>query len=162
MSRSSQVGQFNVCCSRQISVVDMRSITYSWINKLPGRLALGEHIRKRRLELRLNQQQAAKRLGWSWRTVFDWENGKSRPAVESVPAIIGFLGYDPFPEAARLSDRLAAVRRANGWPIKQAAAQLGVDEGTWGRWEKTGIPWKRHQAIVQTFLKELCRGRVGH
>jgi hypothetical protein len=60
--------------------------------------------------------------------------------VESIPAIIGFLGYDPFPEAASLSDQLAAVRRANGWTIKQAAEQLGVDECTWARWEKTGIP----------------------
>lgn len=101
---------------------------------------LGEHIRKRRLELRLSQQQASRRLGWSWRTVFNWENEKTKPAVESIPAIIGFLGYDPFPEAASLSDQLAAVRRANGWTIKQAAEQLGVDECTWARWEKTGIP----------------------
>ena len=120
--------------------------------------SLGEHVRKRRLELRLSQQEAAKRLGLSWRTVFNWENGKTKPAVESIPAIIGFLGYDPFQEAASLSERLAARRRANGWTIKRAAEQLGVDEGTWGRWEKTGIPWKRHQEIVQTFLEELSRG----
>ena len=121
--------------------------------------ALGEHIRKRRLELRLSQKEVARRLGWSWRTIFNWENGKTEPAVESIPAIIGFLGYDPFPAAASLSDRLAAVRRAKGWTIKQAAGQLGVDEGTWARWEKTDIPWKRHQEIVQSFLEQLSTGR---
>jgi DNA-binding XRE family transcriptional regulator len=82
--------------------------------------------------------------------------------MESIPAIIRFLGYDPFPEAASLSDRLAVARRANGWTIKQAAEQLGVDEGTWGRWEKTGVPWKRHQTIVQIFLEELFTGRRRH
>ena len=116
---------------------------------------LGEHIRKRRCELRLSQKEAAERLGWRWRTVFNWENGKTTPALESIPAIIGFLGYDPFPEAASLSDRLAAVRRANGWTIKQAAEQLGVDEGTWARWENFGMPWGRHQAMVEAFLEAL-------
>jgi transcriptional regulator with XRE-family HTH domain len=117
----------------------------------------------RRLELRLSQQQASERLSRSWRTVFNWENGKTKPAVESIPAIIGFLCYDPFPAAASLPERLAAVRRANGWTIKQAAEQLGVDEDTWGRWEKTGIPWKRHQEIVQIFLEELSTGpQPGH
>ena len=117
--------------------------------------SLGEHVRKRRLELRLSQKEVARRLGWSWRSVFNWENGKTNPAIESIPGIIGFLGYGPFPEPGSLSDQLIAVRRANGWTIKQAAAQLGVDEGTWARWEKTGIPWKRHQAVVKAFLEEL-------
>ena len=124
--------------------------------------SLGDHVRKRRLELRVSQKEVARRLGWSWRTVFNWEKGKTKPAMEFIPAIIGFLGYDPFPDAASLSDQLAAVRRANGWTIKQAGEHLGVDEGTWARWEKTGVPWKRHQEILQSFLEELPIGRLGH
>ena len=116
---------------------------------------LGEHLRKRRLELQLSQKEAGRTLGRSWRTIFNWENGKTKPAVESIPSIIEFLGRDPFGNADSLSDRLAAARRTRGWTIKQAAGQLGVDEGTWARWEKTGVPWKRYQAIVQTFLEEL-------
>ena len=85
---------------------------------------------------------------------------KTTPAVKSIPAIIELLGYDPFPEAASLSERLAAIRRANGWTIKQAAGQLGVDEGTWGRWEKTEIPWKRYQAIAEAFLEALTTGKA--
>jgi transcriptional regulator with XRE-family HTH domain len=80
--------------------------------------------------------------------------------VESIPAIIEFLGRDPFGNAASLSDRLAAARRKRGWTIKQAAEQLGVDEGTWGRWEKTEIPWKRYQAIAEAFLEALTTGRA--
>ena len=122
---------------------------------------VGDHMRKRRCELGLSQKEVALRLGWSWRTVFNWENGKTTPAVKSIPAIIEFLGYDPFPHPASLSDRLAAVRRAKGWTIKQAAGELGVDAGTWAQWEKTGIPWKRYQAIVEKFLDTLilaCQG----
>jgi transcriptional regulator with XRE-family HTH domain len=117
-------------------------------------LGFGDHIRKRRLELHLTQEQAAQRLGSSWRTVFNWENGKTKPAVESIPAIIEFLGYNPFLAAVALPDRLAALRRANGWTIRQAAEHIGVDQGTWGRWEKTGVPWKRYQAVVETFLED--------
>ncbi len=119
----------------------------------PG--TLGEHLRKRRLELGLSQKEAARALGWSWRTVFNWENGKTKPAVESIPAIIEFLSYDPFGKAVSLSDQLAAARRTRGWTIKRAAKELGVDEGTWARWEKTGVPWERYQMIVQSFLEEL-------
>jgi hypothetical protein len=70
-----------------------------------------------------------------------------------MPAIIAFLGYEPFPKPMNLSEQLAAVRRKKGWTIKQAAQQLGVDQSTWGRWEKTGIPWKRHRGMVAAFIQ---------
>ena len=111
--------------------------------------SLGDHVRKRRLELRVSQKEVARRLGWSWRTVFNWEKGKTKPAMEFIPAIIGFLGYDPFPEAASLSGRLAAVRRANGWTIKKAAEQLSVDEGTSAR--------RRNQACLGSGIERSCR-----
>jgi transcriptional regulator with XRE-family HTH domain len=75
---------------------------------------LGEHIRKRRLELRLSQKEAAKRLGYRWTTVLNWENGKRKPGVERIPDIIAFLGYDPFQQPMNLSEELAALRRKTG------------------------------------------------
>ena len=116
---------------------------------------LGEHIRKRRLQLGLTQKAAGELLGINSWTVLNWEKGKTEPPVEAMPGIKGFLGYNPFPKPKSLSDRLLAVRRFKGWTIKEAARRLGVDEATWGHWEKTGIPWKRHQAIVRTFLSAL-------
>jgi transcriptional regulator with XRE-family HTH domain len=115
--------------------------------------SLGEHVRKRRGELGLSQKMTAKRLGVSWSTALNWETGTTEPLIESIPAIIAFFGYDPFPKPTSPSEQLAAVRRAMGWTVKEAARQLGVDSGTWGRWEKTGIPWKRHRAIVDAFLE---------
>lgn len=52
-----------------------------------------------------------------------------------MPAIIRFLGYNPFPEPTNIPERLLAKRRAMGWSIEDAAGQLGVDAGTWGAWE---------------------------
>jgi transcriptional regulator with XRE-family HTH domain len=111
-------------------------------------------MKKRRQELALSQRSLAELLRVTSFTVLNWENGNTTPRVDFMPAIIEFLGYYPFGEAATLSDQLAQVRRANGWTIKRAAKQLGVDEGTWAQWEKGGIRWKRYQLIVQTFLEE--------
>ena len=113
-------------------------------------------MRKRRLELRLSQRQAADRLEVNSWTVLNWEKGKTEPPVERIPAIIGFLGYAPFPKPQVLGERMLAKRRVMGWTIKEAARQLGVDESTWWEWERTGhIPWKRHRALMEAFLREL-------
>jgi hypothetical protein len=68
-------------------------------------------------------------------------------SVESISAVIEFLGYDPFRNQLALSERLAALRRAKGWTMKQAAVQLGVDEVP-RRSGKKRTSHKRHQAIM--------------
>ena len=114
---------------------------------------LGDHIRKRRLILGLNQKVAGVRLGVTSQTVLHWEKGHTEPPIESMPAIIRFLGYDPFPEPTDLPERLRAKRRATGWSIKEAARRLGVDEGTWGAWERGAVaPWNRYLARIEKLL----------
>ena len=100
---------------------------------------LGEHVRKRRLELRLTQKEAAERLGVKLWTVLNWEKDHTEPAIESMPAITRFLGYDPFPEPKNIPERLLAKRQAMGRSIKEAARQLGVDQGDVGR---LGAGWR--------------------
>lgn len=58
---------------------------------------LGEHVRKRRLELRLTQKQVAHRLGVNPWTVLNWEKSHTEPPIQSMGVILRFLGYDPFP-----------------------------------------------------------------
>ena len=123
---------------------------------------LGEHIRKRRLELGLTQKDAAKQLDCCWSALLNWEKGKRQPSMKSIPAIIAFLDYDPSPKPTNLSQQLAAVRREMGWSIKHAAARLGVDPGTWGRWERMGIPWTRHQRMVAAFIQAQADRLAGH
>ncbi len=114
---------------------------------------LGEHIRKRRLELWLTQRQLGDRLGVSSNTVLNWERGHTDAPFQCIPAILGFLGYDPFPVASGLPEHMLSKRRVMGWSIAKAARHLGVDEGTWAAWERgETILFREHRARIARFL----------
>ena len=114
---------------------------------------LGDHVKKRRLELQLTQGQLAKRLGINAATLLNWETGATEPVIALIPRILQFLGYDPFSPPSTLGQRLFAKRRTMGWSIAVAAQHLGIDESTWGQWERTGvIAWSRYRDRVETFL----------
>ena len=73
---------------------------------------LGDHLRKRRLDLALFQKDVAARLGADQDSVWDWEKNRSSPALRFIPRIIEFLGYvpdDTRPEG--LGQRIVAFRR---------------------------------------------------
>ena len=52
-----------------------------------------------------------------------------------LPAIVGFLGYDPRPMPASLSGRLHFERERQGLSQRKLAAILGVDPATVASWE---------------------------
>lgn len=126
----------------------------------PG--SLGEHLRKRRLVLGLTQGQGAKRLGINSWTVLNWEKGHTEPPFESMPAIVQFLGYDPFPEPKSLPERLLAKRRSMGWSIRKAAQNLGVNQGTWGDWERGKLILYRIHRVRIARLLGLPESEIGH
>jgi len=114
---------------------------------------LGEHLKRCRLQRKLSQKEAAPLFGVTSWTVFNWEKGRTNPPIESLPALIRFLGYDPFPEPASLPERLLAKRRGMGWSIREAAGQLGVDPGAWRDWEQGGmILYRNHRNLVARLL----------
>jgi len=114
---------------------------------------LGEHVRKRRQELKLSQDEAGTLLGVTSFTVLNWEKGKTEPPIASLPSILQFLGYDPYPEPTNLPERLLAKRRQMGWSLKEAARHFGVDEGMWGDWERGAtVPKGRHRKCIEAFL----------
>lgn len=120
---------------------------------IPPPLAFGEHIRQVRRSRGLTQDAVAEAMGVCADTVVNWETGKTAaPPIGTWPAILQFLGYDPFPEPVTLAERLCAKRRIMGWSIKKAARQLGVDEETWGGWEMGAVPWDRNRPILEAFL----------
>jgi ribosome-binding protein aMBF1 (putative translation factor) len=60
---------------------------------------------------------------------------------------------DLFPEAKAISDQLLAKRRTMGWSIRDAAAELGVDPGTWGNWERGRmILYRAHRVLIARLL----------
>jgi transcriptional regulator with XRE-family HTH domain len=58
-------------------------------------MTLGEHLRKRRMDLGITQKEAARRLEVDQWTVINWERGRTRPARRALPRIARFLGSDP-------------------------------------------------------------------
>ena len=58
---------------------------------------LGDHVRTRRLNLGLFQRHVAEQIGVDEDTICRWENNETCPSVQHIPAIIGFLGYNPLP-----------------------------------------------------------------
>jgi transcriptional regulator with XRE-family HTH domain len=120
---------------------------------------LSEHIKRRRLVLKMTKRQTAVRLGVGPETVRHWESGETKsPPVERIPAILEFLGYDPFPEPKSIPERLRAKRRDRGWSIRQAAKELGVDPSTWGDWERDRVILHRSHRVVVARLLGLTEG----
>jgi DNA-binding XRE family transcriptional regulator len=56
---------------------------------------IGDHIRKRRLGLKMLQKDVAEQLGVDKTSVFNWEANTSKPEIRYMPAIFRFLGYNP-------------------------------------------------------------------
>jgi DNA-binding transcriptional regulator YiaG len=96
---------------------------------------LGDHIRARRLDLRLLQEQVADQIGVHEMTITSWEGNATVPEVRYMPAIIQFLGYNPLPAASSLPERLVTARKTFGLSQRKMAAKLGVDPATLMGWE---------------------------
>ena len=97
--------------------------------------SLGEHIRARRLSLKLLQKQVADQIGVHEMTITGWEGNATVPEVRYIPVIIEFLGYNPLPAAGSLPERLATARKALGLSQRKMAGKLGVDPATLMGWE---------------------------
>jgi len=83
---------------------------------------LGDHLRKRRLELELFQKDVARILGVNDSTITNWELNHNFPELRYIPAIIDFLGYWPFDtQAENLGQRIIAKRTRLGLSQKGAS-----------------------------------------
>ena len=148
---------------RHLAHAFLRYLSAMWHFRLRSRYHLtirkkletfGEHIRKRRLELRLLQSDVAQLLLADKTSVFNWENNRTMPQVRHIPKIIGFLGYNPLPTARSLSEKLMAARRTLGLSQRAMAKRLGIDPGTLQAWESgRRCPSKKLQRIIDDFLK---------
>ena len=56
---------------------------------------MGDHLRKRRLDLDLLQTEMAEKLGVDEMTICNWELNHTSPQLRFIPRLIAFLGYMP-------------------------------------------------------------------
>jgi len=115
---------------------------------------VGDHIRKRRLLLKLTQKAVAGILKVSQFSIINWERAKFQPSkAATLHRIIEFLGYDPLPVGTTIPERLRQQRRLMGWGQRELAEHFGVDRCTVSGWELDGTILKRsHRSMVARFL----------
>ena len=134
--------------------------------------SLEDHIRSRRLDLKLRQKDVASlmqgpmnpkgsfhlrqknRLLIDSRTVFNWENGITQPSVRFYPAIMQFLGYCPVRYPKTIGELIRLHRIHRGLSISELANILGVDPTAVGNWERdVKSPMRQSSAYVERIFR---------
>lgn len=122
---------------------------------------IGDHIRRRRIELGLRQTDVGSLVGAPKPTVDAWERRGCRPKPETLNKVVAFLGYEP-DQAASPDDlvrQLIAVRRQLRLPASIAASMIGVSYGAVWTWEAgRRRPRGRSLARLRTFLATASNG----
>jgi magnesium chelatase family protein len=115
---------------------------------------LGQMLRRRRVERGLWLKDAAEEMGIGLFTLIKWEKQSSQPDSRYYPAIIAFLGYEPWPEPKTPGEMLLAERRRRGLTTRQAADLMRIDQGTLARWEANSArPFGKWEARASAFLQ---------
>ena len=100
-------------------------------------LDLSIHIRQRRLELQVSQDDLAQQLDVTKETISYWETKQINPDITQFPKIIAFLGYIPFDdETDTLGGKIKAYRYSNGLSQRKLALLLGVSFTAIKSWEE--------------------------
>ena len=104
---------------------------------------LGDHIRKKRLDLGLFQKDVAKFIGVNTSTITNWEKNRNQADFRHYPKITEFLGYCPFEKLETVGERLQRNRMYLGISQSDMAIKLGIDPTTLARWESNAPNQKR-------------------
>lgn len=134
--------------------------------RLPEHLHhLGDHLRRRRLELGLNRTAMAKQLGIEVSSYCRWEKGVTIPELHRRDQIAAHLGYHPpVPVAldAPLGTKVRAWRVAHGLTIAQTASRIGVDAKTLGAFERgRRVSEATRSAVGRLVGLAVCDPRTG-
>ena len=97
---------------------------------------LGDHIRKRRLDLGLMQKEVAKIIGVTQCVIKCWEWNKNQPHFRYFPKIAEFLGYCPYKRLDSFGERLQRVRHFLGMSRAEFGQLVRINPSKLGRWEK--------------------------
>lgn len=119
--------------------------------------SLGEHIRKRRLDLGLLQAEVAAEIGVTESTVWNWEHG-TEPELRHIPAALAFLGYVPWEEPEDPVGRLAYFKKVNGLSFVRLGATIGRDPEQLEDWLSGRVkPCKENVEAILSFLESSNR-----
>jgi len=112
---------------------------------------IGDHLKKKRLDMNIQQKELAEKCGVTVCTIRNWEKNRSNPSLVFMPKIVQFLGYIPYEASNQtFGEQIAAKRRLLGLRQKDLATSIGADPCTVRSWEKG-----RH-GPSKRFLKRLA------
>lgn len=115
---------------------------------------LGEHIRKRRLDLGLLQIETAKIIGVTESTVWNWEHG-TEPELIHMPKIIDFLGYIPFECPEDPLGKLRYFKKVRGLSYERLGAVMGRNSEQLEDWLSGRIqPCRKNVERIAGFLAQ--------
>jgi len=114
---------------------------------------IGEHIRKRRMDLKLLQRNVAGIIGVTECTIYNWENGERKPETKYIPRIIDFLGYIPFECPGDILGRLSYFKRIKGLTFRGLEKLMGRDHEQLSNWlSSQKKPCPRNLESINQFL----------
>lgn len=115
-------------------------------------LTIGDHIRKKRMDLGLLQREAAKIIGVKATTIWNWEHG-TEPEQKYNPRIINFLGYIPFDCPDDIMGRLAWYKRFNGLSLPELGRRMNRHPDQLRGWlSGERRPFARNIESIEQFL----------
>ena len=164
-------------CERNVTV-PRRNLSPVWrrsfpVSKQPQ--TIGEHLRKKRVELGLRQSEAALRLNVSARTLSLWECDEVYPTWAQQPKIIAYLDHNPFTDPAlgkpksnethhvaflaletpsTIGEQILKRRLEQRKTRKDCAEELGVTAKTFLDWETNR---RQPTAVLQKRINEFLR-----
>lgn len=101
-------------------------------------VTIGDHIRKKRLDLGMTQIEAGEQMNVTESTVWNWEHG-TEPEIRYIPAIIEFLGYVPFECPNEPLERLRYYKRINGLSYRRLGVVMGRAPEQLADWLSNGV-----------------------
>lgn len=105
-------------------------------------LTIGDHLRTKRLDLKLRQKDLVVRLDACHATIMNWEKNYTQPRAHHIPLICSFLSYCPLAKTPveHFGHQLRNYRIfTTGKTIFELATDIGIDEGTLNEIEQSNI-----------------------
>ena len=119
-------------------------------------ITLADHIKAKRLDLKLSKIDLAKLLKINPLTIGTWENSNKKPVPRMMKKIIDFLEYTPplGVDKKTFGGQLYIYRCKNGLTQKDIATELKMDRWAVTKIENNETVEKKYKLKIERFLSK--------